>query len=61
MAIKYRKESLSTNGIKVNDKRMSIFHGPSCALVLGYTNLIRGIFSRMPVENLDRAEWQDRE
>jgi hypothetical protein len=52
MAIENGKESLTTNGVKVNDKGVSIFHSPSGALVLGDTDTEGGMICRMTIEDL---------
>jgi len=52
VAIENGKESLTANGVKVYDKGVSIFHSPSCALVLGDTDAKGGVICRMTIEDL---------
>ena len=52
VAIENGKESLTANGVKIYDKGVSIFHGPSCALVLGNTDAEGGVIGRMTIEDL---------
>lgn len=56
MAIENGKESLAANGVKVYDKGISIFHSPSCALVLGDTDAEGGVICRMTIEDLYKVK-----
>ena len=52
VTVEYSKKALSSDVVKVNDERISIFHRSSCPLVFGYADLVCGVFSRMSVQNL---------
>jgi hypothetical protein len=49
MTVKDSEEALSANSGKVNHEGVSVLHGSARALVLGNTDLIRRVLSRMAV------------
>jgi hypothetical protein len=53
MAVEDSEEALTPDRIKVDNKRMCIFHGTSTSLVLRHTERKGGMVGRYTIENLD--------
>lgn len=59
MAIEYGEETLTSDGIKVGDKRMRVLHGSPGTFIFGYTDLVCGISGRMTVQDLHPCEYDE--
>lgn len=52
MAVKHCKEALSSDASEIDDKRVSVFHVPARASVIGHADLESGVSDRVLVEGL---------